>query len=397
MNSRRYLIFVISGLIVAVFAGGISFLNLADAKPVPITTKVTRGHIEETVLASGTLYAIKSVEIGAQVSGQLEHLHVSLGEQVAKGELLAEIDPVLQQNSLKEAEAERENIQAEILAKQALLKQYRLNYERLQQLLPVDGTNRADFESAEGQYQSTLAGCQALQAQLKKAVIAVATAKANLAYTRITAPMAGTVVSIEAEEGQTLVSSQAVSTILTLANLNQMTIKAQISEADVMKVKPGQNVEFTTLGDPEKRYRGTLRAIEPSPVDDSSSSSSAVYYNGLFDIANADHLLRVGMTAEVTIILDQVEQALLAPVGVLRDNGHHFETMVDVFNGERPEPRRVVIGLNDTVNVQIVSGVKEGEALLVHAESLPANNSTDDNSDSMRPPGGPLGPPPGRP
>lgn len=396
MMKRRYLIIFII-LLAALGAGGVFFHNLADAKPVPVTVQVSKGTIEETVLASGTLYAVKSVEIGAQVSGQLEHLHVVLGQQVKKGELLAEIDPVLQQNSLQEAEAERENIKAEIVAKEALLKQYRLNFERQSQLLPMEATNRTDYESAEALYRSTEASCASLRAQLKKAVIAVSTAKANLAYTRIIAPMSGTVVEIEAEEGQTLVSSQSVSTILSLADLDRMTIKAQISEADVLKVKPGQAVQFTTLGDPEKRYMGTLRAIEPSPVEDSSSSTSAVYYNGLFDIDNNDHQLRVGMTAEVTIVLDRAEQALLAPVGVLRDNGHHFETMVDIFNGEHPEPRRVMIGLNDTVNVQIVAGVKEGERVLLHAASLPAADTDSDQADAMRPPGGPMGPPPGRP
>ncbi len=395
MKMKRYLTFGFVCLLLAVIAGGVSFLNRADARPAPQTVKVSSGSIEETVLASGTLYAIKSVEIGAQVSGQLEQLHVSLGQQVKKGELLAQIDPVLQQNALKEAEAERENIEAEIVAKEALLKQYRLNFERQQLLLPADATNKTDYESAEAQYRSTLAGCQALRAQLKKAVIAVATAKANLAYTRITAPMAGTVVEIEAEEGQTLVSSQSVSTILTLADLDRMTIKAQISEADVLKVKPGQDVEFTTLGDPEAKYHGTLRAIEPSPVEDSSSSSSAVYYNGLFDIDNSDHQLRVGMTAEVTIVLAKQERALLAPVGVLHDNGHQFETMVDIFNGERPEPRRIKVGLNDTVNVEIVAGLKEGDTLILHSGSLPAQD-TSEKFDGMRPPGGPMGPPPGR-
>ncbi len=393
MKRRKLLV----GFALLLLLAGVSLLlsiyARADSRPDIATAAVVKKDIEKTVLATGTLYAIKTVEVGAQVSGQLEHLHVSLGQHVEKGELLAQIDPVLQQNSLKEAEAELENIDAEIAAKNALLKQYSQNYARQKQLFSADAGPRADFENAEAEYFTTQAEIRSLQAQLKKAAVAVDTAKANLGYTRITAPMSGTVVEIAAEEGQTLVSSQSVSTILTLADLERMTVKAQISEADVDKVKAGQKVSFTTLGNTQKSYAGTLRAIEPSPVEDSSSSSSAVYYNGLFDIDNPQQSLRIGMTAEVTIVVARSEQALVAPASVLRDNGHHFETMVEVLEQGRPVPRRVTVGLNDSLNVEITSGVQPGEQLVIHDTSLPQAEQTE----AMRPPGPMGGPPPGRP
>src|SRR5450631_1119571 len=236
-----------------------------NAKISYITANATKTDIEEKVLASGTLNALKTVEVGAQVSGQLKKLHVVLGDQVKKGQLLAEIDPVLQQNSLRDAEASLENVKAQKRSKQALLQQYELAYKRQKQMVDQDAAASADLESAQAQLDGTRADLAALDAQINKAKISVDTAKANLDYTRIVAPMEGVVISIVTEEGQTVVSAQTAPTILKLANLDTITVKAQISEADVTRTRPGQSVYFTILGDADTRYYSTLRAIEPGP------------------------------------------------------------------------------------------------------------------------------------
>ncbi|WP_162179112.1 efflux RND transporter periplasmic adaptor subunit [Pelobacter seleniigenes] len=370
-----------------------AFYAFSQPQPLPLSVPVVRADMEETVLATGTLNPIKTVEVGAQVSGQLKTLHVQLGERVEKGTLLAEIDPVLQQNSLREARSELANIEADILAKQVRITQYRQAFEREQDMFDQAAGARADLEEAVADYQVAQAELEALQAQQQKALVAVDTAQANLGYTMISAPMTGTVISIAAEEGQTLVSSQSVSTILTLADLERMTVKAEISEADVAKVEPGQEVYFTILGNPEERYEGVLRAIEPSPVDDDSSSTgSAVYYNGLFDVDNRAQRLRVGLTAEVTIILNRARQVLTAPVSVLAEDGSYFETRVDVLVDGRPVPRRVRIGMNNKAQVEIVDGVKEGDRLLV--QNAPSESKSE--TSRLHPPGGQMGPPPGR-
>ncbi|MCE5283356.1 MAG: efflux RND transporter periplasmic adaptor subunit, partial [Deltaproteobacteria bacterium] len=298
-----------------------------------ITAPAIRMDLEQTVLASGTLKAFRSVEVGAQVSGQLKTLHVALGDRVKKGQLLAVIDPVLQQNTLKDAEAQVDNLKAQKRSKEALLKEYEAAYRRQARMVAEDASSSADLESAQAQLESTRADISSLDAQIIKAIIAVDTAKANLGYTKIVAPIDGVVLSVSIEEGQTVVSTQTATTILTLADMDTITVKAKISEADITKVKPGQTVYFTLIGDTETRYYSRVRALEPGPASttsttsstsgssssSSSTSSSAIYYNGLFEIPNPDHKLRVSMTAQVFIVLNEAKQALCIPASALGD------------------------------------------------------------------------------
>lgn len=225
-----------------------------------------------------------------------------------------------------------ENLRAQKCSKQALLRQYQASCHRQEILVAKDAAAVADLEETKAQLDSTRSVITALDAQIRKARISVETAQANLGYTRIVAPRDGVVISIVTEEGQTVVSTQSATTILKLANLDTITVKAQISEADVARVYPGQTVYFTTLGDADTRYYGKLRAIEPGPNSDSStttsngsssnsssSSSTAIYYNGLFEVPNPGHKLRVSMTAQVSIVLHAVRQALCIPVSALGD------------------------------------------------------------------------------
>jgi membrane fusion protein, macrolide-specific efflux system len=337
------------------------------------TATAMRMDIEETVLASGTLKAFKMIDIGAQVSGQLKKLHVALGDRVKKGQLLAEIDPVLQQNSLRNAMVELENVQAQKRSKQALLQQYESAYQRQRQMIAQDAATRADLENAQAQLDSTRADIAALEAQLKKAMIAVDTAKANLDYTRIVAPMDGVIIAIVTEEGQTVVAAQTAPIILKLANLDTITVKAQISEADVIRVKPGQTVYFTILGDPDTRYYSTLRAIEPAPdslsttstSSSSSSTSTAVYYNGLFDVPNPGNKLRVSMTAQVSIVVNEAKRALGIPVSALRAKGPDGRYAVQVLRDNLPEERTIRIGINNNISVQVLDGLEEGDKVII--------------------------------
>ncbi len=367
--------------------------------PSYITASVTRMDIEESVLASGTMEALKTVDVGAQVSGQLKKLYVKLGDEVRKGQLLAVIDPVLQENSLKDAEASRENVAAQIKAKKALLHQYDLAYRRQKELAAQDAGSRADLETAQAQYDTTRADLAALEAQHRKAKVAVETARANLDYTRIVAPMDGVVIGIVTEEGQTVNSAQTAPTILKLANLGTMTVKAEISEADVIKVKPGQKVYFTILGDPDTRHYGVLRAIEPateaassssttsSTSSSSSTSTTAIYYNGLFDVPNPDRKFRVSMTAQVAVVLSEARQVLSIPVSALRDKGKNGRQKVKVLVNGKPGDRTIRVGISNSVNAQVVSGLREGEKVIIGDAASQVSTA----SSAGQPPG-----PPGR-
>jgi len=394
MNAPKKKTVIIGIIVILILSAGAAAARkfFAPQKTTYITAPAARFDLEESVLATGILKAFKTVAVGAQVNGQLKTLHVALGDKVKKGQLLAEIDPVLPQNTLKDAEAQVDNLQAQKRSKQALLKQYELAYQRQSQMNAKDAGSRADLESAQAQLESTRHDIVALEAQIKKAVIAVDTARANLGYTRIHAPIDGTVISIDTEEGQTVVSNQAATTILTLATLDTMTIKAKISEADVPRVKPGLSTYFTLLGDSETRYYGKLRAIEPGPVNgttttgtgSTSSSSSAIYYYGLFEVPNPDNKLKVSMTTQVAVLLNQAKQALCIPISALGEKQKDGTTTVRVLVGEQAENRSIRTGISNNVQIQVLDGVKEGEKVIVgDSSNLP---KTDPNT-MPQPPG----------
>ena len=350
---------------------GLKRLQPAE-KPDYVTVPVIKRDIQETVSCTGVLDAYRKVNVGAQVSGQIETLKVALGEKVKKGQLLAVIDPSVKQNDLKDAEAQLKSIQAQKRSKEALLKQYELEYERQQTMRSRDASAKADLESARANLESTRADIEALDAGITQAKIALDTARTNLAYTQIVAPMDGTVVAVETDEGQTLVSTQSAPTILILANLDVMTVKSLISEADVIRVKPGMPVFFSTLGDPDTRYEGVLRSVDPAPesVTDTDTSaktisSSATYYNGQFEVDNPDGKLRIFMTAQVSIVLGEAGHVLSIPLSVLGNDLGNGCYEVRVLEDGRAEPRRIKTGFKDNIYIQVLSGLSEGEQVVV--------------------------------
>lgn len=228
----------------------------APAKPKYATVKVVRADVENSVLATGVLQAIQQVDVGTRVSGQLKKLHATLGGHVRAGDLLAEIDPILPENELRAAQANLANLEAQKRSALARLRRSRLELERQRGMIKGEATSRRELEIAEEQSQADAASLAALEAQIAQAKSQVDIASANLSYTKITAPIEGEVVAILTQEGQTVVATQIVPVILKLARLDEMTIKTQVSEADILGVKVGQKVFFTVMGDPDKRYDG---------------------------------------------------------------------------------------------------------------------------------------------
>lgn len=361
-------------LLLLVLLAAIAWLAWPSKTPEPVlTAAVTRQDVEQTVLASGVLQAIEQVDVGAQVSGQVTYLAVAAGQHVKQGDLLAEIDPLIAQNNLKTAEAELASRRAQLKIKQAQLKQNDLAWRREQRMFRQEASSRADLESAEAQLAVTHAEVQGAQADIDNALIKVERTKTELGYNRIQAPMDGTVVSIVTRQGQTLAASQTVPTLLKLANLETMTVKAQISEADVTKVKAGMPVYFTLIGDPDTRYPGTLRTVElaPTNINEQSTattaiSNAAVYYYALFDVPNPDHRLRVAMTTQVTIVLGSRKQVLAIPQTALgKKLGENEYEVTLQKDDDQKETRRIKTGMKDDIKIEVVSGLSEQDKVIL--------------------------------
>ncbi len=349
----------------------------------PVVTQVIeRGDIEKTVLATGILKPSVQVNVGAQVNGQLKKLHVQVGDRVTKGQLLAEIDPTLQQSELRKSEAALDIAIAQKQATQVTLNQYDLELKR-QLRMDRDGSGtKSDLEEAQARFDTQKAQLLVNEAQIVQAWMALETAKANLGYTQIVAPVDGQVLGIVTREGQTVVSSQTAPTILVLADVDTMTVHTRISETDILKVRPGQPLWFSVVADPKRRYQSVMGTLQDAPnealQDDSArpqgQQASAVYYNGVFSVPNPEHLLRTSMTAQVFIITDQVKNALRLPLMALGQPQGKDRYQVQVMKGDKIEQRRVHVGINDRQFVEVKEGLSEGEhVVIVQNENGAAN------------------------
>jgi membrane fusion protein, macrolide-specific efflux system len=358
-------------LLIAAAAGWYAWRTYLAPKPpiVPQTIAAARGDIQQTVLANGILQANSLVSVGAQVSGRIEKLDVKVGDVVKQGQLIAEIDPSDQQNAVKTAQAQLDIANAQLAAQQATVQQDQAALDRMNALLAKGVETKADQETAQATLDVAKAQVNVLNAQIEQAKLSVDTANLNLSRTQITAPTAGTVVAVLVDQGQTVNATQTSPTIVKLADVSTMLIKAQISEADVPRVKPGQAVYFTILGDPDAKISATLLSIDPAPDEvatDSDtttpSTTNAIYYNGLFQVPNPDGKLRIDMTANVTIVLADDQNALIVPSSALTKTprGTYLVGVYDPTSG-KTTPRRVTVGINNNVTAEILSGLNEGD------------------------------------
>lgn len=381
---KRWLKWIVLLLVLA--GAGIAlwmWLSPPARNETPRTVAVGRGNIEETVLASGVIEASSLVSVGAEVSGRIKSLDVALGDPVQAGDVVAEIDSLNQENAVKAAEAALASVEAQQGMKQAALAQAKVALQRADKLTADKLISDADYQTAQLAVQTAQGELDATAAQIQQAELSVDSAKLNLDRTRIVAPSDGTVVAVSVEVGQSVNATNSSPTIVKIANLDRMVVKAEISEADVPKVKPGQKVYFTILGDPDTRIEAKLRAIEPAPDSiasdtstSGSSAASAIYYNGLFDVDNPEHKLRISMTAQVTIVLRSVEGVLTVPASALtrRPDGGYAVAIWDSNAGTRTL-RPVEIGLNNKVTAEVVSGLEEGD-LVIDSSAAAASRTT---------------------
>ncbi|PDT88704.1 efflux transporter periplasmic adaptor subunit [Bradyrhizobium sp. Y36] len=368
-----------------------------------ITAPVVVSDLREEVLASGTLKPARLTAVGAQVSGRITALNVRVGDSIKAGDVIAQIDPVTKQNDLRNSEASLKNYRAQKVEKEAALVLAEANLARQQATLAQRATSRSDFDSADSTVRQTRAQIAALEALITGAEASVETARVNLDYTRITAPIDGTVLATVVQEGQTVNAVQSAPTIVVLGQLDTMTVRAEISEADIVKVKPGQQLYFTILGDQDHRYEARLDQIEPAPESiksdasfsstttsstssssSSSSTSTAIYYIGVFKVPNKDLALRTYMTAEVHIITGEAKRVKVIPaLAVMRKSDGRSMVRTLAASGDVRE-REVKTGLNDRTTVEIKSGLDEGERVVTGE----ANEQTASRGMPSGPPGG---------
>ena len=367
-------------LVIVLIAGASTYFYVKNSEPeVTFSTQpVVTGNIENTVLSNGVLYPYKMVNVGAQVSGKLQKIAVNLGDTIKQGDLIAQIDNLTQKNLLQEAQASLNNINAQYRAKQAQIHESNLAFERQAKMLKQKLSSQADYDIAEAALLVYKAELEQLLAEKEKALISVNNAEIDLGYTTISSPIDGTVIYVSVEEGQTVNTNQSTPSIIEVAQLDVMTVKAQISEADIINVKAGKKVYFSILGAPNKKFEGVLRSIEPGPTlltgDDSKlaiGDSDAIYYNALFDVENKQNLLRVGMTAQVSIVLGSAEEALLIPSQVLTSKSERNDQYrVSILVDGKVEKRKVEIGINNKVQAQVLSGLNEGDQVILGQSSI---------------------------
>lgn len=332
---------------------------------------VRRGDIHQSVYASGEVTAMRLVNIGAQVSGQVEKFYVHLGQEVKKGDLIAEIDSTTQRNEWNSAQSKLKTYQAQLHSKKIALRIAQQNYQREKELWEKDATSRRELENAENNLSMAKAAVVELNATISQAKISLSTAKANLGYTQILAPLSGTVVSVAIEEGQTIISAQASPTIAQIADLKTMIIKMQIAEGDVTKVKKGMKVLFNILSEPNKKREAILQSVDPgltllsqgNYTNKTDLSGSAIYYFARAKVENHDGALHIGMTTQNEIILQEAKDVLLLPnLAIHVREQNKYVRMLNAQN--KVIEKTIVTGIANEIYTEVISGLFENDKVI---------------------------------
>ena len=370
--------FILLGLLIAAGAAYYFFSSNSKQETTYLTESVTRGNVEKTVVASGSVESVNEVDVGAQASGKITKLYVKLGQEIKKGEMIADIDSTTQINTLNTKKAALVSYQAQLKAKITAYDVALSSYNRLSKLYMQKATSLDSVNTAKSTLDNAKAEMEVIEANIKQAEIEVNTAETNVGYTKITAPMDGTVISVPVSEGQTVNANQTTPTIVTIADLSKMKIKPEISEGDITKVKAGQEVSFTILSDSQTVYHSVIDSVDPAntTITDSSSTSSstnssssssttsAIYYYANVLIDNPDRTLRIGMTTENNIkIANPKDVLLISNMAIQKRDG---KSVVNILNDKnQPEQREVETGVQNDFHTEIKSGVNEGEKVIV--------------------------------
>lgn len=366
----------VSVITVLILASLVFWISSREDEVTYMTEKVRTGNISQVVEATGEVAAVNLVSVGAQVSGQIKKLYVVLGQEVKQGQMIAEIDSQTQENTLNTDKAKLSNYKAQLEARKTILAIAKKQYDRELVLIKTNSTSQQNLENARDAYATAKANVNEMESLIRQTQIAINTDETNLGYTKIRAPLNGTIVSIPVEEGQTVNANQTTPTIVQIANLNDMEIDIEISEGDITKVHPGMEIDYTILSEPNTVFHARLDSIDPglttltdgsykssSSASSSSSSNAAVYYYGRAYVDNPDGKLRIGMMTQNTIHVSSAKNVLLVPtIAITSRQDKHF---VRILTGKnKTERREVEIGISDGVYTEIKSGLSEGEQVI---------------------------------
>ncbi len=439
MKRRKIIIYAVVSCFILAAILTYSFTNTSSAGYVIETANVERGSISNTITATGTLEATNTVEVGTQVSGVIEKLYVDFNSEVKKGQLIAELDRSTLISSLETAEAESDRAAAEYEYQEK-------NLARMKTLFDKGVLSQSDYDEAIYNYKLTKASLKSAKANVEKA-------QRNLGYANIYSPIDGIVLNRAVEEGQTVAASMSTPELYTITNdLSVMQVEADVDEADIGMVKVGQNVDFTVDAFPDDTFKGSISEIRLQPNED----SNVITYTVIVTVENPEMKLKPGMTASITAYVEEANDVLLAagkalrfspdqevmeemmksmpqgemmpppgeggpqmgeggpnmqdggmpgpPPGMGMDESNSSMKTVWVKQGEMIHPARIEIGINDGTQVEILSGLNEGDEIVTSIEKgvkeeVEQETEEEDESSPFVPQhkdkkGGPGGPPP---
>ncbi len=358
-------------LILIVVASGVYFLLKKDKDTIRYRKeKVIRGNIVASVTATGTVNPVTTVLVGTQVSGTIKHIYVDFNSPVKKGQLVAQIDPSTFEAQVEQARANLLTAQANLQKAEANLIDARRTLERNRSLFSKDLIARSDLDTAETNYETARAQVEATKAQVEQAKAALKIAETNLMYTKIVSPVDGVVISRNVDVGQTVAASFQTPTLFTIAqDLTKMQIDCNVSEADIGRIKADQTVEFTVDAYPDTTFKGRVFQIRNAPI----TIQNVVTYDVVVKVDNPELKLKPGMTANVSIIVDTKRDVLKVPNSALRFRPTNLErdkkTMkgkgVWVLDNGKAVRREVTTGISDGSFTELLSGLKEGEEVIV--------------------------------
>jgi len=384
---RKIIIFSIFAVLIGLCISLAGCKNLGKTSDYT-TDKVAKRTIIQSVEASGTVNPVKSVNIGSQVSGIIKDIYVDYNSEVKKGQLLAEIDPSLFQAQVDKAQGDLWAAKANYQKIKSTLDFDRKNYNRYKKLYTRNYVSKSDLDLAESTYNADRAQLNAMSASIAQAQATLDNNMTNLRYTKIVSPVDGIVVSRAVDVGQTVAASfQTPELFIVAQDLTKMQIEVSVSEADIGKIKKGQDVDYTLDGYPDEVFKGVVSQVRIA----STTVSNVVTYTVIVTVDNTDGKLIPGMTANVAIITMKKEDVLSVPVKALKfspteiTGGKKFKEQ-GIWMMKRHKPERITIqtGVSDGEFTEIISDkIKEGDTVL-------SGRKGDDEKKEFRPKMGPF-------
>lgn len=379
---------IIGALLVVLLAAGLFFyFKNGNNAPKFKTQTAARGDIRATVTATGTMNAVTTVLVGTQVSGTISKLYVDFNSPVKKGQILAQIDPATFQAQVDQARANMMAARANVQKAEAAVVDTKRTMERNKTLFARNLIAKSDEDTAETNYLSAEAQLSASKAAVAQTKAALDFAETNFRYTKIISPVDGTVISRNVDVGQTVAASFQTPTLFNIAqDLTRMQIDTSVDEADIGKIKVEQTVEFAVDAYPDITFRGKVSEVRNAPI----TVQNVVTYDVVVRVDNPELKLKPGMTANVSIILDEKKGVLRVPNAALRfrppESGKAITpqkgpadqkgSAVWVLENDKPKRIKVTSGIGDGNYTEILSGdLKEGDAVIV--ESIGGTKKSD--------------------